>query len=101
MICYLRFPFVQHKVGLSDFNLLKVVGKGNFGKVMQVRKNDTGRIYAMKVLRKETVLAADAVQVICFVGLCFCCILLNPPVRAYSTHYPKLRSFDASIIRLL
>ena len=52
----------QKKVGVDDFELLKVVGRGNFGKVMQVRKKDTGRIYAMKVLRKDTVIAADAVQ---------------------------------------
>jgi len=31
-------------------------------KVVQVRKKDTGRIYAMKILRKDTVIAADAVQ---------------------------------------
>ena len=29
---------------------------------MQVMKKDTGRIYAMKVLKKSTVIAADAVQ---------------------------------------
>lgn len=38
---------------VEDFELLKVVGKGSFGKVMQVRKKDTGDIYAMKVLKKE------------------------------------------------
>jgi len=32
--------------------LLQVVGKGSFGKVMQVRKRDTGKVYAMKVLKK-------------------------------------------------
>ena len=34
---------------LTDFVLIKVVGKGSFGKVMQVRKKDSGVIYAMKV----------------------------------------------------
>jgi serum/glucocorticoid-regulated kinase 2 len=38
---------------VSDFQLLKVVGKGSFGKVMQVKKKDTGAIYAMKVLKKD------------------------------------------------
>jgi serine/threonine protein kinase len=47
---------------VKDFDLLKVVGRGNFGKVMQVRKVDTGRVYAMKVLRKDTVIAADAIK---------------------------------------
>lgn len=40
----------------DDFELLKVVGKGSFGKVFQVRKKDTGNIYAMKVLKKEQLL---------------------------------------------
>ena len=32
--------------------MLKVIGKGSFGKVMQVRKKDTQRIYALKTIRK-------------------------------------------------
>ena len=44
-------------IGLSDFMLLKTVGKGSFGKVYQVKKKDTGQIYAMKVLNKERVIA--------------------------------------------
>ena len=47
---------VQHKVCLSDFVLLTTVGKGSFGKVIQVRKKDSGQIYAMKVLKKAQVL---------------------------------------------
>lgn len=44
------------KVCLDDFVLLKTVGKGSFGKVIQVRKKDSGRIYAMKVLKKDQVI---------------------------------------------
>jgi serine/threonine protein kinase len=39
-------------LSLTDFTLLKTVGKGNFGKVYQVRKKDSGKIFAMKVLNK-------------------------------------------------
>ncbi|KAJ3033088.1 hypothetical protein HDV00_006732 [Rhizophlyctis rosea] len=39
-------------MSIDDFDLLKVLGKGSFGKVMQVRKKDTNRIYAMKIIRK-------------------------------------------------
>jgi len=46
----------NQKVGKDDFELLFVIGKGSFGKVMQVKKKDTGKIYAMKVLRKETII---------------------------------------------
>ncbi|KJE95183.1 AGC/AKT protein kinase, variant [Capsaspora owczarzaki ATCC 30864] len=49
-------------VTIDDFDLLKVLGKGSFGKVMQVRKKDTGRIYAMKILVKDTLVARDEVQ---------------------------------------
>jgi serum/glucocorticoid-regulated kinase 2 len=41
------------KLSVKDFDLLKVVGKGSFGKVMQVRKKDSGKIYALKVLKKD------------------------------------------------
>lgn len=37
------------RLGPADFELLKVVGQGAFGKVFQVRKRDTGEIFAMKV----------------------------------------------------
>ena len=48
-------PLSKHaKRGMTieDFDLLKVIGKGSFGKVMQVRKKDTGKIYALKSIRK-------------------------------------------------
>ena len=47
---------------LSDFDLLKVLGKGSFGKVMQVRKKDTKEILAMKVLHKDAVLERNQVR---------------------------------------
>lgn len=42
-------------VTIEDFDLLKVLGRGAFGKVLQVRKKDTGKIYAMKILKKSMV----------------------------------------------
>jgi serum/glucocorticoid-regulated kinase 2 len=38
---------------IYDFQLLSVVGKGSYGKVMQARKKDSGKIYAIKVLLKK------------------------------------------------
>ncbi|GJE98501.1 Pkinase-domain-containing protein [Phanerochaete sordida] len=38
---------------IDDFELITVIGKGSFGKVMQVRKRDTSRIYALKTIRKQ------------------------------------------------
>ncbi|GLE03162.1 hypothetical protein PINS_up012041 [Pythium insidiosum] len=40
-------------VSVSDFDLIKVIGKGSVGKVFLVRKVDTHVIYAMKVLPQE------------------------------------------------
>jgi len=41
--------------GPEDFAILKLIGKGTFGQVYQVRKKDTKRIYAMKVLQKKVI----------------------------------------------
>jgi serine/threonine protein kinase SCH9 len=41
--------------GPEDFEILKLIGKGTFGQVFQVRKKDTQRIYAMKVLSKKVI----------------------------------------------
>ncbi|KAK8516919.1 hypothetical protein V6N13_092213 [Hibiscus sabdariffa] len=49
--------FLEHQlVGLKDFEVLKVVGQGAFGKVYQVRRSDTSDIYAMKVMRKDKIM---------------------------------------------
>lgn len=46
-----------HSLTMDDFDLLKVIGKGSFGKVMQVRKKDTQRVYALKSIRKAHIVA--------------------------------------------
>jgi protein-serine/threonine kinase len=67
------------KLGLNDFRTVKVIGKGAFGevnishiendcriesclKVRLVQKTDTGKIYAMKTLKKEEMLKKDQVR---------------------------------------
>ncbi|KAB2576583.1 Serine/threonine-protein kinase SCH9 [Lasiodiplodia hormozganensis] len=51
-----NFQKVEKKhYGPEDFQILKLIGKGTFGQVFQVRKKDTGRIYAMKVLSKKVI----------------------------------------------
>jgi len=45
-------------VGMEDFELLKVLGTGAYGKVFLVRKlsgTDRGKLYAMKVLKKASI----------------------------------------------
>ncbi|KHJ34867.1 putative camp-dependent protein kinase catalytic subunit [Erysiphe necator] len=48
-------PTRKRHYGPEDFQFLKLIGKGTFGQVYQVRKKDTGRIYAMKVLQKKVI----------------------------------------------
>jgi serum/glucocorticoid-regulated kinase 2 len=50
------------RVRLDDFELLKVLGRGSFGKVMQVRKKTTGVVYAMKILKKAALAARNQVD---------------------------------------
>ena len=42
---------------MSDFDYLKLLGKGTFGKVILVKEKATGMYYAMKILRKEVIIA--------------------------------------------
>ncbi|KAK5125748.1 hypothetical protein LTR85_012023 [Meristemomyces frigidus] len=48
--------------GPDDFEILKLIGKGTFGQVFQVRKRDTKRIYAMKVLSKKVIVQKKEIQ---------------------------------------
>ncbi|XP_046977897.1 ribosomal protein S6 kinase 2 beta [Vanessa cardui] len=52
----------HEKADPSQFELLKVLGEGSFGKVFLARKvtgPDTGTLYAMKVLKKATLKVRD------------------------------------------
>lgn len=42
-------------LGLADFELLRVIGRGSYAKVLLVQLKKTERIYAMKVVKKELV----------------------------------------------
>ncbi|KAH0954635.1 hypothetical protein HN011_003749 [Eciton burchellii] len=49
----------RQKIGLGDFELCKLIGKGGYGKVYQVRKKtgkDNGKLFAMKVLHKASII---------------------------------------------
>ncbi|KTG36605.1 hypothetical protein cypCar_00047014 [Cyprinus carpio] len=49
------------RLGLEDFESLKVIGRGAFGEVRLVQKKDTGHVYAMKILRKADMLQKEQV----------------------------------------
>jgi len=45
---------------INDFHLVKVIGKGSYGKVMLVKRDN--EVFAMKVLRKENVMNRNQVE---------------------------------------
>jgi hypothetical protein len=47
---------------LENYKVLRVIGKGSFGKVFLVREKETGVIYAMKVLRKDNIIKRNQVE---------------------------------------
>ena len=40
---------------MDDFELIKVIGRGSYAKVLMVNLKRTRRIYAMKVIKKQLV----------------------------------------------
>lgn len=59
---HIRVERQKRKVSEADFEKLRVIGRGTFGKVFQARKKDTGRIYAMKVLKKDHIIKNNAIK---------------------------------------
>lgn len=45
----------QRQYSLDDFDLIRVIGRGSYAKVLMVELRRTGRIYAMKVIKKALV----------------------------------------------
>jgi len=51
----------RSRLGVEDFEPIKVIGRGAFGEVRLVQKKDTGHVYAMKILRKADMLEKEQV----------------------------------------
>jgi len=47
---------------LQDYELLKVLGRGTFGKVVLCREKKNQKLYAMKILRKEVIVSRGEVE---------------------------------------
>ena len=64
----------------EDFEIVRLIGKGIYGQVYQVRKRDTQRVYAMKVISKKIIVKKK--EIARFIGE------RNILVRATTTNSP-------------
>ncbi|XP_062506624.1 serine/threonine-protein kinase Sgk2-like [Corticium candelabrum] len=54
--------FENRLASIKDFDLLKVIGKGSFGKVLLARHKENGQYYAIKVLQKVSIMKRNEVK---------------------------------------
>ncbi|XP_074576251.1 uncharacterized protein LOC141832760 [Curcuma longa] len=57
---YMRLQ--RHKMGVDDFELLTIIGRGAFGEVRICKEKTTGHVYAMKKLKKSEMLRRGQVE---------------------------------------
>ena len=48
--------YSSNSITMDSFTIIKVIGRGSFGKVYLVRKKDDGNVYAMKTLKKDMII---------------------------------------------
>ncbi|KAI6650752.1 aPKC [Oopsacas minuta] len=46
-------PVFDSTISIDDFNILKVIGRGSYAKVLLAEQKKTSKLYAMKVVKKE------------------------------------------------
>ncbi|CAI4223052.1 unnamed protein product [Auanema sp. JU1783] len=52
---------VRDKISMDDFEFLKVLGKGTFGKVILCRERKSSKLYAIKILKKDVIIEREEV----------------------------------------
>ena len=57
-----ELAMVSAKVNIEDFKILKVLGRGSYGKVMLIQHKEEGDLFALKTLRKKKVIKTSQVE---------------------------------------
>lgn len=75
-------------IGLEDFHLIAVLGRGSFGKVMLSKDKITGELFAIKALKKDFIVQNDDVV----------SVLLEKKIfqMASASHHPFLLNLHSS-----
>mmetsp|Transcript_34096 Transcript_34096/g.33643 ORF Transcript_34096/g.33643 Transcript_34096/m.33643 type:complete len:271 (+) Transcript_34096:115-927(+) len=54
----------ESTVTLDDFEIISILGKGAFGKVYLTKMKETGKLYAIKTIRKDVVIETDQIEAV-------------------------------------
>jgi len=76
----------KHMNSIDEFQFLKMLGKGSFGKVMLGEHKITGEVFAIKVLNKDAIIQNDDVE----------CTMTERRILALSARHPFLTGLYCS-----